>query len=193
MQHVRFRVAALGFGQGAARPVVALPRGRQLDAEIGPEQHVQAEGPGAEKSGGDRGVEQGGEAEPPALELDQVVVARVQDGDDRRCGEHRRERPEVAEGDRVDEPDVARWPGQLDQREALGIVMQAVALGIESDFAGGDETPRDVSEVGSRLDPVGRAGSDGPGPAQAFVSRMDCSSRSCRRRSASRPSSWVIT
>jgi len=70
MQHVRLRIAALGFGERAARPVVALPRRRQLDAEIGPEQHVQPEGPGPEKARGDRGVEQRGEREPTALELD---------------------------------------------------------------------------------------------------------------------------
>src|SRR6185503_21119947 len=34
MQHVRLRVAALGLGQRAARPVVALARGRELDAEV---------------------------------------------------------------------------------------------------------------------------------------------------------------
>src|SRR6185503_3635357 len=128
MQHVRLRVAARGLGQRAARPVVALARGRELDAEVRREQDVQPEGFGAEETRGDGRVEEPGEREAPTLELDQVVVAGVQDSDDRRRREHRGERSEVPERDRVDEPGIAGVYGQLDEREALGIVMQAVAL-----------------------------------------------------------------
>ena len=189
MQHVGLRVAALSLGKRAARPVVTLPRRRQLDAEIGPEQHVESERLVAQEASRDRGVEERREAEPPALELDQVVVTGVQDRDDRRRREYRRERPQVAERDGIDEPDVAGRHRQLDQREALRIVMEAVAFRVESDLAGRHEALRDLREVGDGLDPVGPVRGDGPRPGQAFVSRTACSSRSCRRRSASRPSS----
>jgi hypothetical protein len=84
-----------------------LARWRQLDAEIGPEQDVEAERLGAEEARGDRGVEERGEPESPALELNQVVVAGVKDRDDGWAPEHRRQRAQVVERQRVDQPDAA--------------------------------------------------------------------------------------
>src|SRR5262249_56916374 len=103
------------------------------------------------------------------------------------------EAPESAWRGWIDEADVGRGPVRLDEGQTRGIVVEAVALGVEGDLAGRDEAPRSLGEVGSRLDPVGSDRRDGVGPAQAFVSRSACSRRSWRRRSGSRASSWVIT
>jgi hypothetical protein len=50
------------------------------------------------------------------------------------CGEHRRERREIRDRQWIDEPDTAVGRRELQQREALGIVVKAVALGVERDL-----------------------------------------------------------
>ena len=57
VQHVRLGVAALSFRERATRPIVALARRRQFHAEVGPEQHVEAQRLGAEEARSDRGIE----------------------------------------------------------------------------------------------------------------------------------------
>jgi len=71
-----------------------------------------------------------------------------------RCGEHRRERREIGDGERIDEPGLARWNGQLDERETLRIVMEAIAFGVERDLAGRPKALRDLGEIGGGFDPA---------------------------------------
>ena len=136
MQHVGLGVAKLSFGERTPRPVVALLRGRQLEAQVGLQQHVETEGPDAEKSRGDGRVEDRREREAATLELDEVVVAGVDHRHDVGCCEHGCEGREIGDGERIHEPGLARRDGQLDEREALRIVMEAVALRVEGDLAG---------------------------------------------------------
>ena len=99
--HVGGGVALLLRRERARRPVVLLARGRQLDAEVLRDQHVEAEGPAPEEARGDRGVEEPGEAQSvAALQVREVVVPRVDHGDDRGIGKDRRQGGEVAQGQR---------------------------------------------------------------------------------------------
>jgi hypothetical protein len=70
---------------------------------------------------------------------------------------------------------VAGRDGELDERQPLRVVVQAVALGVECDLARRPETLRDLGEGGVGLDPAGFGRGDGTGLAQAFVWRSACS------------------
>ena len=71
-----------------------------------------------------------------------------------RHGEHGRERREIAEGQGIDEPDVARRHGELDERQALRVVVQAIALRVERDLARRSKALGDLGEVAVGLDPA---------------------------------------
>src|SRR5207247_4726794 len=98
--------------------------------------------------------------------------------------EDRRQRREVGQRERVDEPD-AVGRRQLDERQALGIVMEAVALGVERHLG------RRGKRTGRRRQRGGVSGPDGS--AQRRRSRIERSMRSTRRRSGSRRSCSVWT
>ena len=115
----------------------------------------------------------------------EVVVGRVQDEQRARAREDRRQRREIRDGERVDEPDRAVRPGQLQQRQPLRIVMEAVALGVERDLRLGDERLRGARQRRGIPDP------DGVDQRARLVTAR--SSRSARRRSGSSASSCVIT
>jgi hypothetical protein len=180
------RVVDLRGGQRPCGPVVALARRRQRDAQPGLEQRVEAERLAAEEARGDGRVEDGveGEAEA-ALEMGQVVVGGVQDQQRTRLGEDRRQRRQIGDGERVDQPDTAVGAGQLQQGQALRIVMEAVALGVERDFRLRGERLRGARERRGVSDP------DGVDQRARLVTAR--SSRSARRRSGSSASSCVIT
>jgi hypothetical protein len=65
-------------------------------------------------------------------------------------------------------------------------VVEAVALGVESDLGVPPQPLGEPREVGLGSDPARRG-------RQVFRARMACSIRWKRRRSGSSPSSWVMT
>jgi hypothetical protein len=107
--------------------------------------------------------------------------------DDRQgSGEDGGQRGQAADGQGIDEPGLSAPVGDLDQREALGIVVQAVGLGVDGDLADLLQAAGELDEVGLGANPAG----DG---SQRFRARTACSSRWERRRSGSSPSSCVMT
>ena len=127
----------LGEGQRTRRPIVLLAGRWQLhpDPKILRDKNVQAEGAETEKAGGDRRIEQPGEGETVApLEMSQIVVTRVHHGELCWLRENPSQRAEIGQGQRVDQPYLTRADTDLHEREARGIVMETVALGVEGDL-----------------------------------------------------------
>src|SRR2546422_2144039 len=170
------------------RPIVLLPRGREPRAEVPLEEDVEAERGSAQEARRHGGIEERDEPEAvAALEVCQVVVAGVQHGRDPGPGEDPRERREVVEGERVHEPDVARRAGELDQREPLGIVVEAVTLRVEGQLRRPGQPLGGPAEIGGGLEPARR------GRGEGLPWRDASSTPPERRRRGSSPSSWVIT
>src|ERR1041384_5831938 len=98
-------VALLVGRERPARPVAALHVLRELHADLAFEERLQAElGPPAEARRDVR-VEDAGEGESEiALEERDVVLGGVEDLFDGRVGQHRGERREIAERQRIDQP-----------------------------------------------------------------------------------------
>jgi hypothetical protein len=148
------RIRLLLGGQGAPRPVVALAALDQLDAELVADERLQAELGVAEQAGGDRGVEDGREVDAEvAAHGGDVVVAGVEDLEHRRVGEDRRQRRQIAKGQRIDEPGAALVGAQLDQADLLRVVVEAVALDIDADRAAPRELVDEVPELVGGTDP----------------------------------------
>ena len=188
MEDVGCRVVKLRLRERARRPVVLLPRGREPGAKVALEEDVETERGSAQEARPDRGVEERGEPEAVAtLEVREIVVAGMEHGRRPGLGEDPAERRQVFHAERIDEPDVARRARELDQREPLRIVVEAVALGVEGHLRRTGQPLRGPAEVGGSLDPA--RGDRG----QGFRWRIACSIRSNRRRRGSSPSSWVIT
>ena len=76
-----------------------------------------------------------------------VVVAAVDHLEDRRVGEDRRERRQVAERQWIDQPRCAAERGQLHEADLLGVVVQAVGLGVDADRAAPDQLVDEVVEL----------------------------------------------
>jgi hypothetical protein len=126
--------------------------------------------------------------------MDEIVVARVQHEQALRLGEQRRQRPEIWQRERIDQPDAAVRRADLDQRQALGIVMQAVAFGVERQRRRRGQLAHGLREVGGLAGPAD-GGQIGGQDALVALRRasIDCCIRSKRRLSGSSPSSCVMT
>jgi hypothetical protein len=96
------------------------------------------------------------------------------------------QRRQAAQREGIDQPGLAGPVGDLDERQALGIVVQAVAFGIDGDLADLLQPAGEPDEIGLSTDPAGSGG-------QRLRVRTACSSRWERRRSGSSPSSCVMT
>ena len=122
------------------------------------------------------------------LEIDEVIVARVQDRRRPWIAEHLPERSEIVDRERVDEPGADTGRRELDERQPRGIVMEAVPLGVDRDLGDAREPPHERGE------PVGRADPDRFGQVRwGFCSRSARSIRWKRRRIGSSASWWVMT
>src|SRR5262249_47967484 len=124
---------------------------------------LQAELGVTEESRGDRRVEHGAKREAEvAPERRDIVVAAVNDLEDRRVGEDRRKGREVTERQWIHQ---ARWAAvrrQLEQADLLGVVVQAVGLGIDAEGAAAGELIDERVELLGGAYPSGRGGVHGP-------------------------------
>jgi hypothetical protein len=126
-------------------------------------QRLQADLGVAEQPRRDRGVEHRTKHEPEvAPHRRHVVVAAVDDLEDRCIREQRRERREVVDGQRIKQPRLAAERGQLEQADLLGVVVQAVGLGVKPDRPAAGEALDELDElVGGANPSSGREGTHG--------------------------------
>ena len=134
MADVLGRVVLLRGRQRATGPIRLLLGPPRLDVQVLQEQAVEAELPDAQEAGGQHRVGQPreGQAEP-ALQVHHVVVSAVEHLQRHRVGEERSEGLEVGQDERVQEVGPALRVRELDQAEPLGVVVQAVGLGVDGD------------------------------------------------------------
>jgi hypothetical protein len=71
-----------------------------------------------------------------------------------RSGEHGGQRREIGEGQGIDQPGCPRAVSDLDQRQALGIVVEAVGFGVDGDLPDLTQAVSQLDEVGLGTDPA---------------------------------------
>lgn len=154
MTHVGHGVGLLGGRERACRPVVLLPGRRKRHPETLRQEGVEAESVSAEEARRDRRVEDRREGQAvPALEMGEVVVAGVEHDQAPGASEHGPQGRQVLDRQRVDEPGLAGREGELQERQPVRVVVEAVAFGVERDLALGAESAGERDEVGCGPDP----------------------------------------
>jgi len=88
--------------------------------------------------------------------VDEVVVAGVQDHLRPLAADELAERLEIGERQGIHEPRLVSAIGDLDQRQPLRIVMEAVAFGVERDLVEPGEMAHHLLEIGRGRDPAWR-------------------------------------
>ncbi len=129
-------VVELLFAQRAKVPAGALHLLLEDDAEVGLQQRAEGELPAAQERGGAVGVEDvpEGEAVIPLQDAD-VVVAGVEDLEDRRVVQDLAQEGEVEAGQGIDKPGL--FPGlDLDEAELVAEVAKGIVLRVEGDDPG---------------------------------------------------------